>query len=377
MAGLAQNRKHVIGKVVINGANGYVASNFVVELLNRGYLVVALVRDKENASAADRMRETLIEMSDGDPVDLNRLKVFDYSLFKPNFNLSDDTLREIFGGTVHYYHFAASLKFDFKSKDEIFGTNMQGLTNSVETFLKFSGSGSRFYFISTAYSCGRMKGIFREQFYDNEEIDAFRNYYEQSKRFAENRLRQYIVEDGLNCSILRISQIVGNRSTGVTKTDYGIFDFSKRIQRIANMSPNTILRLQVDETCTQNLLAIDTVVSYFMDILEAKAVPEIINIVSKEPFPNQSILDILEDILPINLVPNMKLKPVEMNKVEKIMAVGMSFSGAYININPVFETKNLDAIVKHPQSDVTVDEVHKMLHYFLDRRKIENAKITG
>ncbi|WP_340113871.1 SDR family oxidoreductase [Maribellus mangrovi] len=377
MAGLTTNRKHVIGKVVINGANGYVASNFVVELLKRRYEVVALVRNKENESASDRMRETLNEMSDCDSVDLKRLKVYDYSLFQANFNLSDDVLSEIFGGTVHYYHFAASLKFDFKSKDEIFGTNMQGVTNSVETFLKFSGPGSRFYFISTAYSCGRMKGIFKERFYGNEEIDAFRNYYEQSKRFAENRLKQYIEEDGLSCSILRISQIIGNRSTGVTKTDYGIFDFSKRIQRIANMSPNTTLRLQVDETCTQNLLAIDTVVSYFMDIIAAKEVPEIINIVSKKPFPNQSILDILEDILPIKLVPKMKLKPEEMNKIEKIMAVGMSFSGAYININPDFETKNLDAIVKHPQPDVTVDEVHKMLHYFLEHRRIVNAKITG
>jgi nucleoside-diphosphate-sugar epimerase len=377
MADLTLKNEHLTRKVVINGANGYVASNFVVELLKQGYQVVALVRKKKNASANIRMREALIEMSDDDSVDVDQLKVYDYSLFKPNFNLSDSVLKEIFGGAVHYFHFAASLKFDFSSKDEIFGTNMQGLTHSVETFLKFSGPNSRFYFISTAYSCGRLNGVFREQFYDNEEIAAFRNYYEQSKRFAENRLKQYIEEQDLNCSILRISQIVGNRLTGVTKTDYGIFDFSKRIQRISKMSPNSTLRIQVDAKSTQNLLPIDTVVSYFISIIEAKEVPVIINIVSKEPFPNQYIIDILEDILPIKLVANIDLKPEEMNKIEKIMAVGMSFSGAYINIDPKFETKNLDAIVKHAQPEVTVEEVHKMIRYFLKRRKNVNAKNTG
>ncbi|WP_167609209.1 SDR family oxidoreductase [Maribellus sediminis] len=368
--------KQVDKKVVINGANGYVASNFILELLNNGYQVVALVRKKEGMAAADRMKNVLLEMSSDDAVDFSRLEVYDYSLFKPDFNLPENVLKQVFEGTIHYFHFAASLKFDINSKEEIFGTNMQGVTNSVETFLKFSGKGSRFYFISTAYSCGTLKGIFQERFYPDEEIGAFRNYYEQSKRFAENRLRQYIEEDGLNCCILRISQIVGQKSTGITKTDYGIFDFSKRIQRIAALNPGTTLRMQIDEKCTQNLLPIDTMVSYFMDILQTEKVPPIINIISKKPVSNRSILEILEKLLPIKLVANMKLSNVEMTKIERIMAIGMSFTGAYININPTFETRNLDALVT-PQPEITPEDVFRMVSYFLQQRKISRQQNTG
>ena len=367
----------VKNRVVVNGANGYVASNFILELLKNGYHVTALVRKKGQESARDRMKNVLVEMNEGDDIAFDKLEVFDYSLFEENFKLPGELLTQIFGGNIHYFHFAASLKFDISSKEEIFGTNLQGVTNSIETFLKYTGTASRFYFVSTAYSCGKHDGVFMEQFYENAGIEAFRNYYEQSKRCAENLIKKYIDDKGLNACILRISQIVGNRETGVEKTDYGIFDFAKRIQRIAQQNPGITLRLQIDPESTQNLLPVDTLVDYFMQIIAAEDVPVILNIVSKSPVKNAVILKSLEDSLPVNLVADMNLQLDKMTRIERIIAVGMSFTGAYININPNFSTENLDHLIHKAPPNVTSEEINKMIAYFLNRRDELKMKITG
>jgi len=367
----------VKNRVVVNGANGYVASNFILELLENGYHVTALVRKKGRESAVERMKSVLVEMNEGEDLAFSRLEVFNYSLFEENFKLPDELLKHIFGGNIHYFHFAASLKFDISSKEEIFGTNLQGVTTSVETFLKYTGPKSRFYFVSTAYSCGKLEGVFEERFYEDAGIDAFRNYYEQSKRYAENLIRTYIDDKGLNACILRISQIIGNRKTGVSKTDYGIFDFAKRIQRLAQQNPGMTLRMQIDPDSTQNLLPIDTMVDYFMQIVAADEVPVILNIVSKKPTRNATILESLEKSLPVKLVADMNLQLSEMSRIERIIAVGMSFTGAYININPNFNTENLDRLVKEKPQEVTSEEIDKMIAYFLNRRDELKMKSTG
>ena len=149
-------------KIIINGANGYVASNFIVELLKKDYKVVALARSNKKCTAEERMKNALLEMNDGETLNVKNLEVYNYSLFEENFAMTDEQLSTIFGGEVDYFHFAASLKFDIKSKEEIFGTNLQGVTNSVNIFQKYTQTESRFFFVSTAYSCGRTEEVFEE-----------------------------------------------------------------------------------------------------------------------------------------------------------------------------------------------------------------------
>lgn len=361
-------------KIVINGANGYVASNFINELLKQNYKVVALARDGKKLCARERMEAALREMSDGEIIPFENLEVHNYSLFEEDFSLPINELKDIFSSDVDYYHFAASLKFDFKSKDEIFSTNLQGVTNSVETFLKYTKENSRFFFVSTAYSCGRIAGTFEERFYDNEEIEAFRNYYEQSKRYAENVIKKYIENKGLNACILRLSQVVGNNKTGVTKTDYGIFDFSKRVQNLANKYPDSTIRLKVDPKSTQNLIPIDTVVTYLMSTVKAEEVPAILNLIAKSSVKNADILNILSEMLPVNLVPDLGLQKEQMNSIERIISIGMSFTGAYIDTNISFDTTNLDKIVEEEVKEINAESVHRMLTYFLNEFRTVKSK---
>ncbi|HDR51828.1 MAG TPA: NAD-dependent epimerase/dehydratase family protein [Mariniphaga anaerophila] len=360
--------------IIINGANGYVASNFIHKLLQHNYKVVALVRPGVNSSPKERMIKALTEISDGAYVNTANLKVLAYSLLHKDFLIPPEELEEIFSGDVDYFHFAASLKFDFKSKEEIFETNVEGVENSIRVFSKYTNSNSRFFFIGTAYSCGKFSGRYEEKFYPNEGIENFRNYYEQSKRFAENVLKKHIDENGLNGHVIRLSQVVGNNKTGVTKTDYGIFDFAKRMYSLAFRHPNQTVRVHVDPISTQNLIPIDMVVNYLIRTVEVKYVPAIMNIVAGNPVKNIHIIKSINKLLPVNIVPELQLEHAEMNALERIISAGMTFTESYIDTDLQFGTKNSDKLFLVNGYEVNESSVYKMLEYFIGNLATKKSK---
>lgn len=352
--------------IIINGANGYVAANFINKLLLQDYKVIALVRANKKYTARERMDNALSEINNGTCLQTNNLKVYDYSLLDENFALSNQQLETIFEGKVDYFHFAASLKFDSKSKDEIFKINLEGLENSIRIYSRYSNKDARFFFISTAYSCGKFSGLFEEKFYENADIAEFRNYYEQSKRFAENILKQHMENHGLKAHIIRLSQVVGNNQTGVTKTDYGIFDFAKRIHNIAQKHPNETVRVHVDPDATQNLIPIDTVVDQLMRLVDVENLPTILNFVAKKATKNSYIINSLNELLPLNIIPLKKLDRNDMSALERIISVGMSFTGSYIDTNIAFDTQKRDEVMFSSNGEVTEQSVFKMLRYFIN-----------
>ncbi len=353
-------------RIIINGANGYVASHFINELLILGYEVTALVRENHAGSAEERMSDALAAINEGDCVKKGKLKVYSYSLSEKDFSLRQEQLKEIFQGKVDYFHFAASLKYDLKSKDEIFKTNIGGVENSLNVFLNYSAKNSRFMLVSTAYSCGNMTEPFEEKFYDNADICGFRNYYEQSKRFAENSVKKYMEEYGLDAHILRLSQVVGNNETGVTKTDYGIFDFTKRMQNLALRYPNTTIRVRVNPESTQNLIPIDTVVRYLIRTVEVGELPVILNFTAKTSIKNSHLAYCLNKLLPITLIPDTSLQRGEMNALERIVSIGMSFTGSYADLNIRFDTENLDRLVPEDGNQPNEQSIFRMLEYFIN-----------
>ncbi len=362
--------------IIINGANGYVASHFINKLLKQKHKVIALVRPSSKFSPNERMNAALTESSDGEYISRSNLKVFSYSLLDKDFLIPQEQMEEIFREEVDYFHFAASLKFDFKSKDEIFETNVDGLENSIQVFSKFKKFDSRFFFIGTAYSCGRFSERYDEKFYPNEGIDKFRNYYEQSKRFAENVVKENIIKNGLNGHVIRLSQVVGNNKTGVTKTDYGIFDFAKRLHSLAFRNPNQTVRVHVDPVSTQNLIPIDTVVNYLLRTVKVKHVPVIMNFIAKKQVRNIQIIQIINQLLPIIIVPEKQLERYEMNALERIIAAGMTFTDSYIDTNLQFDTSNLDKILMVAGHEANENSVYKMLEYFIGNLASKKRKHT-
>ncbi|WP_291862735.1 SDR family oxidoreductase [Marinilabilia sp.] len=353
-------------RIIINGANGYVASNFINELLKHNYEIVALVRGNESASAENRVIQALNHINNGDNPSLDNLEIVNYSLLEKNFGLTGDLLQEIFSTDVDYFHFAASLKYDQKSKDELLAVNVGGVENSVNLFSAFASADSRFFFVGTAYSCGKTKEIFEEKFYPDQDISAFRNYYEWSKRMAENVVKQHIDNNGLNGHVVRLSQVAGDNRTGITKTDYGIFDFSKRVYKLARRHPESKVRAKISPIGTQNLIPINVAVGYLLQTTNNQSVPRIMNFVANEPVKNSYIINSLKKLMPLDIVPVPELEHSQMNSLERLMAVGMSFTGNYTNIDIQFDTSQRDEVMTPADDCMDEPTVYRMLDYFIE-----------
>ncbi len=360
-------------KIVIAGANSFVASHFAHELLNQGIEVVALVRKSSHQSPKERMLKALEDTGLSTPKNLDRLTVHDYVLTEPDFRMNREVLEGLFEGTTDYFHFAASLKFDFQSRDEILETNVEGLRQALQLFHRYASADNRFLFISTAYSCGIFKGTFKEQFYPDEEVSAFRNYYEQSKRLAENVLRKYQEQYGIRAHVIRLSQVVGDSQTGVTRTHYGIFDFARRIHDLAREYPDQTIRIIADPDSTQNIIPIDTVVQDLIHLVQQEDIPKILNFVSKSPVENRRIIRFISQLLPIDLIPYKEIDHNDLNELEKMVLAGMAFTGNYIDTNIDFDTCERDKIISGHTREVSDDSLFRMLEYYLDHILISDA----
>jgi len=356
-------------KIIINGANGYVASYFIKELLSMNYEVVALARNSNTISAEQRMRNVLKKISGQQVLNLNNLKVYSYSLLTKNYGLSEEQLRKIFEGEIDFFHFAASLKYHIRDKEEIMATNVGGLENTLDVFLKYASPASRFFFISTVYSCGKTSVPVKEIFFDDNGIDRFRNYYEQSKRIAENRIRMYIEKEQLKAHILRLSQVIGDNITGITTTDYGIFDFAKRVYNFSEKYSGETVRIKINPEGSQNLIAIDNVVNYLISSTTINDLPTIIHLAGKKSIKNDNIIKSICSLIPINIIQDKTREKKDMNPLERMIATSISFTGSYADIDLKFEIRNLDKLNVKNCNEVNIKSLHQMLEYYINLQK--------
>lgn len=368
-------------KIIVNGANGYVASHFINDLLEQGHQVVALARESDQSSARERVERALDGNGGTGVSNRENLTVYGYSLLDEDFAIPDKDLKTIFEDAFAFFHFAASLKYDFKSKEEILDTNVGGVENSLKVYEKYAPKNARFIFIGTAYSCGNFNGLFQEEFYPDQDVSAFRNYYEYSKRLAENILKEHREEFGTNAHVIRLSQVVGNSHTGVANTDYGIFDFSKRLCGISRRHPNETVRIKVDPDSTQNLIPINTVVNYLSQAVNADEIPTIMNFVASSSIKNMDVIEILNGMLSIDIVPDPHLDPDDMSTLERLIAVGMSFTGRYTSIDLKFDTSKRDAVIEREVNEIDRDIVAKMLEYFVthvcEQPAVQSVTVEG
>lgn len=107
--------------VFVSGANGYVASWLVKQLLEKGLTVHAAVRDPENTKKVGHLQE-IAKVSDGE------LKLFKSDLLKPNSYL------EAMQGCELVYHTASPFVLDVKNpQTELIDPAVKGTENILNT----------------------------------------------------------------------------------------------------------------------------------------------------------------------------------------------------------------------------------------------------
>jgi thioester reductase-like protein len=202
------------GAVLLTGATGFVGMEVLARYLERSDReVLALVRARDDAEAAARLRETIGRLYGDDDAYGDRVTAVAADIERESLGLPAERRRDLAERVGDIVHAAASVSFSLPLEDSR-RINVTGTERLLELATQANEAGGldRFCYVSTAYVAGTHEGEFREDQLDVGQ--AFRNPYEQSKFEAERLVREHT--DRLPLQIVRPSIVVGERSSGWT-----------------------------------------------------------------------------------------------------------------------------------------------------------------
>jgi nucleoside-diphosphate-sugar epimerase len=201
--------------VLLTGATGFLGMELLARLLERGEdELIVLVRAPDEAAAAARIDGVLRRLYDELPSSAERVRAIPADVAVERLGLSPTHRREVLSRVSSIVHCAASIAFDLPL-EEARNVNAGGTARVLELAHELDATGRlrRVVHVSTAYVCGRRRGVFGED--DTPAADAsFRNSYERSKADGERILAS--AGAGLPLAVARPSIVVGDSRCGWT-----------------------------------------------------------------------------------------------------------------------------------------------------------------
>ncbi|MFH1288859.1 MAG: SDR family NAD(P)-dependent oxidoreductase [bacterium] len=178
-------------KVLVTGANGFIGSRLVRELLKRNYEVVCLVRKTSN-----------IELLSGLNVSYIYGSIDDKSSLIDSFNAIKDDFPE------YVIHCAGVLKG--RTREDFFSVNAGGTKNLIEACLPYKERIKRFVYISSLAASG--PATIKNPRVEIDTPNAI-SYYGQSKLAGEEELKK--VSSQIPITVIRPTAVYGPGDRGV------------------------------------------------------------------------------------------------------------------------------------------------------------------
>ncbi|WP_344845969.1 SDR family oxidoreductase [Kribbella ginsengisoli] len=363
VAGAARSTTPPGRRQIVDGSTGFVGTNLIHRLLANGNHVTALARQPPDAVrhristaaiadtdlASPQLGTTSIAttgselVSQAAPANLPGLEVLDWSLDRPDLGLAQAALEELFAEPCDYWHLAAAITFRPGNHEELQQVNVDGTRTALAVFHKYAPAGSRFFQVSSAYSCGVVSDEVPEVWHPSAEPHEFRNYYEYTKREAE---LLYADTPG---AVLRLGQIVGDSRTGRAATDYGLYDYIRAIHTITRRRPDESLRVVGDPTAELHLVPVDACVRWMTELANrdlSQLDQPIIHLVDSVSVTAAKVAEMISAHLPVDLRigPQDEVAAAPLNQLERVLEARMTYTGKYISRSIKFRRDNLPAL---------------------------------
>lgn len=172
--------------ILVTGANGFLGSKLIKELLEKGEKIRAFVRPDSNLELIDSFLPK-IELFEGNILDIT-------------------DLQNAFIGIEYIYHCAAVISFSKNERQNMFKTNVEGTANLVNIALEFPIKKIIYISSISAIGANPLKGEIDESL--NWEKHNYNSEYGLSKQLAEREIMRGVSE-GLNANIVNPGIILG------------------------------------------------------------------------------------------------------------------------------------------------------------------------
>ncbi len=269
----------------MTGFPGFIAHRLVERLASPNTQFYLLVQKQFTEKA---MRD-IEQISQKTSVPLENFAIIEGDITLENLGISEKDLKTVQAQTTDVFHLAAIYDLAVE-KDLAYRVNVEG-TRNVNEFVKSAPNLRRYNYISTCYVAGKREGEILEN--ELEHDAGFRNYYEETKYFAEMEVEK--LKTALPVTIFRPSVVVGDSRTGETaKYDgiYAVIFYLKKfpsLLRLVNVG-NKIVKL--------NLVPVDFVVEGIAALSkDEKAIGKTIALADPNPVSTDQICDAIAEAI--------------------------------------------------------------------------------
>jgi len=265
--------------IFLTGANGFLGTVLLRDLLAKGHTVTALVRAKGGMDAQSRLRETLLDYDPLFPYDKvigGTLSIVEGNATQSKFGLDERSYLDHARRSDIILHNLActALETDWNIYEEVnIGSARKAIEFAAHTRHKALA------YVSSAYVAGARTGMVLESELDP--LGSFRSSYERSKAMAENEVRVAAYYGIVRTMIFRPSIIVGDSQNGWMCEEHHFFDFIRRLSWVHRLIHNRAgsdgpasdqqFRLLGNPKTTKNFIPVDHVAKLISMLVDTDA----------------------------------------------------------------------------------------------------------
>jgi thioester reductase-like protein len=324
--------------IFITGFPGFLAGRLVERLAESDTRFFLLVQEQFEGKA----KEDIARIAESAGVDPGNFRVFRGDITLDDLGIGEADLAEVLDTTTDVFHLAAIYDLGVK-KELAYKVNVEGTKHVNELVLRM-GKLLRYNYVSTCYVAGKRD----DRIFENElEHDkGFRNYYEETKYYAEMKVEK--LKDRVPVTIFRPSVVCGDSNTGETAKYDGIYYVIKFLLR----APEVFRLVNVgNEKVRLNLVPVDFVIDAMAALSkDERAVGKTVALADPNPLTTKEICDSIAESITNKrsvITPPPKVVEALLSTPVSPLLTGLPHSGVpYFFIPQTYDTKVADELLE-------------------------------